>query len=116
MFPKIFINFASEVNKKYKTMNQVVVDTIRNYFKTKPVDKVWLFGSFARGEEREDSDVDILIEFTPGTRMGLAFCGMICDLEDAIHRPVDLVRRGCLKPFAQDSVERDKVLVYERTN
>lgn len=97
-------------------MNQIVTDTIRNYLKTKPVNKAWIFGSFARGEERPDSDVDILIEFNPGVRMGLAFCGMICDLEDALNRPVDLVRVGCLKPFAQNSVDRDKVLVYERGN
>ena len=34
---------------------------IAEYFKTQPVLKAWLFGSFARGEEREDSDVDLLI-------------------------------------------------------
>jgi hypothetical protein len=33
---------------------------IAEYFKTQPVLKAWLFGSYARGEEREDSDVDIL--------------------------------------------------------
>lgn len=97
-------------------MNQAIEETIRNYFKTKPVQKAWVFGSFARGEERPNSDVDILIQFIPGTRMGLAFCGMICDLEEALNRPVDLVREGCLKPFAIESVEHDKVLVYERGN
>lgn len=97
-------------------MDQSIVNTIQEYFKTKPVSKAWVFGSFARGEEREDSDVDILVQFLPGTKMGLAFCGMICDLEDALNRPVNLVREGCLKPFAQASVEHDKVLIYERTN
>lgn len=97
-------------------MNQAIEETIRNYLKTKPVQKAWVFGSFARGEERPNSDVDILIQFIPGTRMGLAFCGMICDLEEALNRPVDLVREGCLKPYAIDSVEHDKVLVYERGN
>lgn len=96
-------------------MNQTVVNTIREYFKTKPVEKAWVFGSFSRGEERPDSDVDILVQFLPDVKMGLAFCGMICDLEDALQRPVDLVREGCIKPFAKDSVEHDKILVYERT-
>ena len=39
---------------------QTMTHQIAEYFKTQPVLKAWLFGSFARGEEREDSDVDIL--------------------------------------------------------
>lgn len=97
-------------------MDKNISNIISEYFKTKPVDKAWVFGSFARGEEGPDSDVDILIRFTPGTSMGLAFCGMICDLEDALNRPVDLVREGCIKPFARENVEHDKVLVYERAS
>lgn len=39
---------------------QAMTQLIAEYFKTQPVLKAWLFGSYARGEEREDSDVDIL--------------------------------------------------------
>ena len=46
------------------TMNQEVSRTISNYFKTQPVEKAWVFGSFSRGEERADSDVDIMITLT----------------------------------------------------
>ena len=47
-------------------MSTEMLDTIREYFKTQPVLKAWLFGSFARGEETEDSDVDItVIELYP---------------------------------------------------
>ncbi len=42
-------------------MSTEMLETIREYFKTQPVLKAWLFGSFARGEETEDSDVDILV-------------------------------------------------------
>ena len=97
-------------------MNTFVAETIRNYFKTKPVERAWIFGSFSRNEERDDSDVDILVQFMPDAKMGLAFCGMICDLEDALHRPVDLVVDGSLLPFAQESANRDKILIYERAN
>ena len=44
---------------------QTMQQTIAEYFKTQPVLKAWLFGSFARGEEREDSDVDILVLSNP---------------------------------------------------
>ena len=39
---------------------QEMTQLLADYFKTQPVLKVWLFGSFSRGEEREDSDVDLL--------------------------------------------------------
>ena len=39
---------------------------------------------------------------------------MICDLEDRLNRPVDMVREGQLLPFASESANRDKILVYER--
>ena len=97
-------------------MNQRIANTISDYFKTKPVNKAWGFGSFARGEERPESDIDILIQFTPDARMGFAFFGMICDLEERLSRNVDLVVEGNLLPFASESANKDKVLVYERTN
>lgn len=97
-------------------MNTDVRRIIADYCKTKPIDKAWIFGSFSRGEERPDSDVDIMVRLIPGTKMGLAFCGMMCDLEDLLHRPVDMVREGCLQPFANESANRDKILIYERAS
>ena len=47
--------------------------------------------------------------------LGLKFFGMWSDLEELLGRKVDLVSEGTLLPFAQESVERDKILVYERT-
>ena len=95
-------------------MNQEVSHAISNYFKTQPVDKAWVFGSFSRGEERADSDVDIIISLIPGTRMGLKFFAMNLELEELLHRPVDLVIEGDLLPFAEKTANRDKVLVYAR--
>lgn len=98
-------------------MNAKVAETIRNYFKTQPVSKAWVFGSFARGEERPESDVDILVTFQPGARISLlTYAGFICDLEDLLKRPVDLVEEGQLLPFAVESANRDKILIYERAS
>lgn len=41
--------------------NPVIIDLLRKYFSTQPVLKAWLFGSFSRGEETQDSDVDIIV-------------------------------------------------------
>ena len=93
---------------------EVMTKKIAEYFKTQPVLRAWLFGSFSRGEERPDSDIDIIITLIPGTRMGLKFFAMNLELEKLLHRPVDLVIEGDLLPFAEKTANRDKVLVYAR--
>lgn len=97
-------------------MNAEIVNVLRDYFCSKPVDRVWVFGSFSRGEEKEDSDIDIMVSLSADAHMGLSYYAMICDLEDRFHRRVDMVREGQLLPFAEESVNRDKKLVYERKN
>ena len=47
---------------------KAMIQLIADYFKTQPVLKAWLFGSFARGEETEDSDLDILVEYDKNAR------------------------------------------------
>lgn len=96
-------------------MNRKLIDILTDYFKTKPVDKVWIFGSYSRGEQRPDSDIDILVAITPGAKFSLLdHSGMICDLEDLLSIRVDVVKEGTLLPFAAESANRDKILVYER--
>ena len=95
-------------------MDTTVSQTIKEYFKNQPVDKAWVFGSFSRGEERAESDVDIMVSLIPGTRLGLRFFAMNLELEQLLNRRVDLVIEGDLLPFAEESVNRDKVLVYAK--
>ena len=89
--------------------------TIADYFKTQPVLKAWLFGSYSRGEERPNSDVDILVLLDHSQPVGLKFFGMWNDLERMLDCKVDLVEEGELLPFAAESANRDKRLIYERT-
>ena len=96
--------------------NPVIIDLLRKYFSTQPVLKAWLSGSFSRGEETQDSDVDIIVSLDKSKPIGLKFFGMWSDLEELLGRKVDLVSEGTLLPFAKESAERDKFLVYERTN
>ena len=92
-----------------------IIETLRQYFSTQPVLKAWLFGSFSRVEETQDSDVDIIVALDKSKPIGLKFFGMWSDLEELLGRKVDLVSDGTLLPFAKESAERDKILVYERT-
>ena len=94
---------------------QAMTKMIADYFKTQPVVKAWLFGSFARGEETPNSDVDILVEFDHGRPIGLLrYAGMWREIEELVGRKVDLVEEGTLMPFAVESANRDKQLFYER--
>jgi len=95
---------------------QDIKTTIAEYFKTQTVLKAWLFGSFARGEETPDSDVDILVLLDYSQKIGLRYFGMALDLKKLLGREVDLVEEGELLPFAQRTAERDKMLIYERAN
>ena len=94
---------------------QAISKKIAEYFKTQPVVRAWLFGSFARGEETPVSDVDILVVLDHTKPVGLKFFGMWNDLEELLDRKVDLVEEGELLPFAAESANHDKKLIYERT-
>ncbi len=96
---------------------QAMQQTIAEYFKTQPVLKAWLFGSFARGEEREDSDVDLLVKFDRSFPIGLfAYIRMHRELEELLGRKVDLVEEGTLRPAVQTTANRDLKVIYERSN
>ena len=94
---------------------QIMTEKIAEYFKTQPVLKAWLFGSFAHGEETENSDVDILVEYDKNAHISLlTISHMMGELEKSTGRRVDLIEDGCLLPFAAESANQDKKLIYER--
>ena len=94
-------------------MSTEMLETIREYFKTQPVLKAWLFGSFARGEETEDSDVDILVELDYSKPVGLEFVQMQLDLQSLLRKPIDLVSNRGLSKYIRPYIETDKILLYE---
>ena len=97
---------------------QEMTQIIAEYFKTQPVLKAWLFGSFARGEESPKSDVDILFVPDYSSKPFTLFThgGMLMDLQELLGRDVDLVVDGTLRPYAAETANRDKKLIYERAS
>jgi predicted nucleotidyltransferase len=94
---------------------QAMQQTIADYFKTQPVLKAWLFGSFARGEESEMSDVDLLVQFDHSTPIGLfSYARMHRELADRLGRHVDLVEEGTLRPAVAAAAQKDMKMIYER--
>ena len=94
---------------------QTMMQQIAEYFKTQPVLKAWLFGSYARGEQTSESDIDILILPDKSQHFSLfTLSGMYEDLKELLNCEVDLITDGGLMPFARESADRDKILIYER--
>lgn len=92
------------------------IEDIKKFLSTQPIVKMWVFGSFSRGEERNDSDVDFLVQYDRRNfHVGLFTMVKIKqELQRIIGRDVDLVEVGTLMPFAVESAEADKILIYER--
>lgn len=92
-----------------------MMNHIQQYLARIPVCRAWMFGSFARGEETDKSDVDLLVEYDKSARLSLLdIVRYQLDLEKLTQRKVDLIENGYLKPFAVASANRDKYLIYER--
>lgn len=61
------------------------------------------------------SDVDLLVKYSEDLRVSLLDIGrMVAALQNLLNTRVDLVEEDCLLPFAKQTVERDKILIYER--
>ena len=94
---------------------QTMTRKIADYFKTQPVLKAWLFGSFARGEANGNSDVDLLVEFDHSKPIGLfRYARMWRELSEILGCRVDMVEEGTLRPLAEQTANNDKKLIYER--
>ena len=88
---------------------------LKEFFKSRPVIKAWIFGSYARGEQNDDSDLDILVEFDKQNYPSLlTHSGIICDLEDLFNIKIDLVPEELLFESIRPYISKDKILVYER--
>jgi hypothetical protein len=69
---------------------------------------VRVFGSFARGEDRQGSDLDLLVTLGEGRSL-LDLVGLKQDLEDLVHRPVDVVTEKALSPYLRERVLSEAV-------
>ena len=95
-------------------LNANKIETIKKYFGTRPVLKAYLFGSFARNEANDQSDIDILVELDYSQRIGLQFIQMKIDLERLLNSKVDLVSYNGLSLYIKPIVDKEKLLIYAR--
>ena len=87
---------------------------IKDYFQDKPVLKAFLFGSFARNEGSKESDVDIFVELDYSKHTGLEFINMKFDLENRLHKKIDIVSSNAVSKHIISFLDNNKKLIYER--
>ena len=72
-----------------------------------------LFGSVARGDDRPDSDIDIMVEIAPDARMDVfRYIGIVHMIEDLFPARVDVSNRDAQKPHVRPSAERDAIYAF----
>ncbi len=84
---------------------------LQDFCQKNDIDFMGLFGSFARGEERVDSDIDFLIDFKNKKSL-MEIGGIQYDLQEKLGRPVDFVSRKNLKPELKKYILRDLKVLY----
>lgn len=88
------------------------IESIKSYFRTRPVLKAYLFGSYVRGEADNQSDIDILVDLDYSQKIGLQFIQMRLDLEKLLNNKVDLVSSNGLSKYIKPIIDDEKQLIY----
>ena len=92
-------------------MDEKLKKQIIDFFKDKDIKKVELFGSFARGEQNKNSDIDLLIDFNGGL---FEFVKLKNSLEEKLNKKVDLVTKDSISPYIWEYVKNDVKVIYEK--
>lgn len=96
--------------------SQDIIATLRQNeaaLRARGVSHAALFGSLARGDNRPDSDIDIMIEIDPRANIGLfEYVGITQYLEDLFPARVEVANRNYLKPLVRPTAERDAIYAF----
>lgn len=96
------------------TLDNAKIESIKTYFKTKPVLKAYLFGSYVRGQADSNSDIDILVDLDYSEKIGLQFIQMKIDLEKLLNSNVDLVSSEGVSKYIKPYIDSEKQVIYAR--
>ena len=92
-----------------------IKQTVSEYFKDKPVKKVYLFGSYARGEANEESDVDLSLVINQDAGVTyLTLASYLIDLEGRLNRKVDLVEDELIYEGFRPFINQSKILLLDK--
>ncbi len=99
-------NASIDKKTEIEELNEKITPILKKY----SVKRAGLFGSYTRGEQKENSDIDILVEIEEDISL-LDFIGLKLELEDALGIKVDLVEYCTIKPVLRDVILKEQVAV-----
>lgn len=99
---------SEKIQKDINKVKKKIISVLKKY----QVEKAGIFGSYARGEQKKDSDIDILITHpkSPKAR-GFGFVNIEYDLEDALGKKVDLVTYNSLNPYLREKILKEEIRI-----
>ena len=97
--------FSNELSRSLKIIIPKMIKVLKKYH----VKKAGIFGSYARGEQKKNSDIDIIIE--PPKKMGIEFVTLNYDLEDSLKKKVDLITYNGINSRIKKYILDDEVRV-----
>ena len=99
------------MNTSAPITKEVIKAVIQSLAPKYGVRRVYLFGSYARNDQTEDSDIDLRVD--KGNARGLQLAFLLTDLEDAFNKKIDLVTTGALSDSFLNMISKDEVMIYE---
>ncbi len=99
------ILLKDRVNKGLEEIKPKIIGIL----KKNKIKRAGIFGSFARGEQKKNSDIDILI--LPAKNIGFGFAGIELELEKKLKRKVDLVSYNGISPYLKDYILNQEVRI-----
>ena len=110
--PKNNADFATE-STWIELDREKLLKFLASYFKDKPVQKAYLFGSFARNEADQQSDVDILADLDYKNGIASEYSKMVIDLKQILKRKIHLVTLNSFSRFILENMNKEKILIYK---
>lgn len=101
------------LGKKAKVNKEVdkIKSKISQILRKNKVTKAGIFGSYSRGEQRKDSDIDIVVEINDKKMSLIGFIGLERELEEILGRKVDLVEYGAIKPLIKERILNEEIRI-----
>ena len=95
----------AKINNELRKIQRVIIPVLKNNY----VVKAGIFGSYARGEQKKNSDIDILVQFSKP--VGFKFARIELELEKKLKKKVDLLTYNGLSPYLKDRILQEEVKI-----